>query len=306
MKPPTLTPEELEEISLSKGGNLLSLPVRPFSVPLPKPATALAGRRTLTALLYGDTHFPFHSQPTLDVVMAVAKELQPDHAVHMGDIVDAGHLSEKFKQNPVRKSTLQDEIDMARAHLWQMRKLLPRTRITLLEGNHEERLRRVLWNLEGPARALTLLTKVQKALTWPVLFDLESVGIDFVPYDEQTKLSLFPRFLVKHGTVVRQKSAYTASAEWLKYGKSGASGHTHRLGIFYHRDHNGSHVWVETGCTCSLDPEYTNDPDWQQGLVVLTFDTTTGAVQVEPIYVHNGTAMWRGKMYGASHTKRSK
>lgn len=306
MKSPPLTPEELEEISLSKGGHLLQLPVRPFAVPFPKPAVKIGGRQTLTVLLYGDTHFPYQSQPTLDVVMAVAKDLQPDHVVHMGDLVDSGHLSEKFKQDPLRKTTLQDEIDQARAHLWQMRKLLPNSPITLLEGNHEERLRRVLWNLEGPARALALLTKVQKTLTWPVLLGLDEIGVNFVPVDEQTKLNLFPRFLVKHGTVVRQKSAYTASAEWLKYGKSGASGHTHRLGIFYHRDHNGSHVWVETGCTCSLDPDYTNDPDWQQGFVVLTFDTKTGAVQVEPIYVHNGTAMWRGKMYGASASKRSK
>lgn len=305
MKSPVLTAQELEEISHAKGGDLLELPVRPFMPRLPAPAVNLKGRKTVTALLYGDTHFPYHNQPALDVVQGIARDLKPDYLVHMGDLVDAGSLSAKFRQNPLLKTTLQDEINMGRDHLWQMRKILPKAEFVLLEGNHEERLRRVLWNLEGPAMAMALLTKVQRVLTWPVLLDLDGIGVKFVPVDDQTKASFLPRFILKHGTVVRQKSAYTASAEWTKYGKSGASGHTHRLGLFYHRDHNGSHVWVETGCTCSLDPEYTNDPDWQQGCVVLTFDTATGAVQVEPIYIHNGTAMWRGKMY-APPTRKEK
>lgn len=297
-RPPALTSGEIADISLSKGGDLLEIPVRPFAVTHPFPAASLKGRKTVTALLYGDTHFPFHSVETLAVVQAVGLDLKPDVIVHMGDLLDAGHLSEKFKQDPNRTTTLQDEIDLARQHLGEMRGLFPKAVIQVLEGNHEERMRRALWNVEGPAKALTLLTKVQRTLTWPVLLDLGNIGVEWVSHDEQTKRGLLPRFILKHGTVVRQKSGYTASAEWTKYGKSGASGHTHRLGVFYHRDHNGSHVWVETGCTCALDPDYTTDPDWQNGCVVLTFDTETGAVQVEPVYIHNGTAMWRGKFYG--------
>jgi hypothetical protein len=160
-------------------------------------------------------------------------------------------------------------------------------------------MKRVLWNLEGPARALSLLTNMQKNSHGPKLLSLDELDIEFVAYDEQSKHKFLPKFLLKHGNVVRQKSGYTANAEHSKYGMSGASGHTHRLSQFYHRDHNGNHVWLETGSTCDLNPEYTPDPDWQNGFVVLTLHRETGAFQAESVYIHNGNAIYRGKEYVA-------
>jgi hypothetical protein len=80
---------------------------------------------------------------------------------------------------------------------------------------------------------------------------------------------------------------------------SGASGHTHRLSQFYHRDHNGNHVWLETGSTCDLNPEYTPDPDWQNGCVVLTLHRDTGAFQAQTTYIHNGNAIFERREYTA-------
>jgi predicted phosphodiesterase len=254
---------------------------------------------TITALLWGDTHFPNQCDLTLKVVAAIAKEIQPDVLCHMGDLIDSTDLSVKFKKNPARKETLQDEINMGRAHLAQMRVLCPEAQFILLEGNHEERMTRVLWDMEGPARALSQLTDAKRVLTWPYLLGLEEMGIQFVPYGEQSKHIFLPKFLLKHGNVVRQNSGYTANAEHRKYAMSGASGHTHRLAQFYHRDHNGNHVWLETGCTCSLEPEYTPDPDWQNGCVVLTLHRKTGAFQAESVYIHKGNAVFRGKEYNA-------
>jgi hypothetical protein len=110
---------------------------------------------------------------------------------------------------------------------------------------------------------------------------------------------LLPKFILKHGNVVRKWSGWSAKGEWERYGKSGASGHVHRLGMFFHRDWNGNHVWAETGCLCSLNPDYMRDPDWQQGFVVASFERSTGAFQVEPVYIHRGNAVWRGKVYRA-------
>lgn len=282
-----------------KRGDILDLPVRPLSVSIPAPAEA-RNAPFITALLWGDTHFPNHCPQSLSIVRAIAEDVQPDMLVHMGDLVDATDLSEKFKKNPARQETLQDEINMARQHLALMRLAVPHARFVLLEGNHEERATRVLWNMEGPARVLSQLTEVRKVLTWPVLLGLDALHIEWVPYGEQSRFaSGLPKFILKHGNTVRQLSSYTAHAEWKKYGKSGASGHTHRLGQFYHRDHNGNHVWLETGCTCSLRPEYTPDPDWQNGAVLLTLHRKTGAFQAESIYIHNGNAIFRGKEYVA-------
>jgi len=277
---------------------ILDVPIRPLGVPMPMAAVAPEGE-TSTALLYGDTHFPNQDDRALSIVGQIAAALKPDVLVHMGDLLDC-YLLSRFDKNPERMESLQDEINMARQHLAQMRLLTPNSQFILLEGNHCDRLRRTLWNLEGTAKALTSLTNFRKSLTWPSLLGLSELGVTFAPYDgAQSKQKFLPKWILKHGTIIRKFSGYTARGEMEKYGRSGASGHTHRLGAHFHQDHNGNHCWVETGCTCSLNPEYMVDPDWQQGCVVLTFEPTTGAFQAEPIYIHNGLAVWRGRVYRA-------
>lgn len=270
---------------------------RPLTFRAAKPAARKAGR-FIKAFLYGDTHFPFADQRAIGVVQAVSVDHRPDVLVHMGDLLDCYTLS-RWDKNPERKETLQDEINQARLHLAQMRDLHPNARFIYLEGNHEDRLRRILWNLEGPAAVLAQLTAFKKHITWPSLLGLADLHIEFVPYAEQSRRTVLPKFILKHGTLVRGRSAYTANGEWSKYGKSGASGHTHRLGAFFHRDHNGNHGWMETGCTCRLDPEYMVDPDWQQGALTVTFDLKTGAPDFNPVYIHDGTTIWRDNWYAA-------
>lgn len=278
----------------------LAVPVRPLAVPMP-PKVEVSGHRgdTITGLLYGDSHFPFQDDRVLSIVGQIAEHLQPDTIVHMGDLLDCYALS-AYDKDPARVDSLQDEIDQGRVHLAQMRLRAPDAAFILLEGNHEDRLRRTVWNLPGQAAALAKLRVFQQAMTWPTLLGLDELGITFVPYDSrQAKFKVFPKWILKHGTLVRKHSAYTARGEWEKYGRSGSSGHTHRLGAYFHSDHNGSHCWVETGCTCTLEPEYTPDPNWQAGCVVVTFEKTTGAFQAEPVYIHNGLAVWRGRVYRA-------
>lgn len=274
----------------------LDAQVKPLSVTIPDGAPRTIGK-TIRALLYGDTHYPFQDDDVLAIIQAIAKDEQPDFIIHKGDLLDCRHIS-RFDKDPRRKETQQDEIDMARKHLAAMRLTCPDARFVYLEGNHEDRLRKALWQLDGPAAVLAGLRVVQKALTWPVLLGLDELRIEFFPYGEQTKANILPKFITKHGSLVRKTSGATASAEQAKYNKSGSSGHTHRLGAIWHRDSNGSHVWLETGCTCLLDPEYCQDPDWQNGCVFLTFDAETGAVTPEPVFIHNGLGVFRGKTYG--------
>lgn len=277
----------------------MDVPVRPLTVTFKKPAKTKKGK-CLTALLYGDTHHGFQCEKTLSVVEAIAKAIQPDVLVDMGDGVDAGHLSDKFRQDPMRTSSLQDEINAKRKQLARYRKACPNARYYYREGNHEERLRRTMWNLEGPAKSLIQLDISQRNLTWPVLLGLEDLHIEFTPYDEQTVAGqeILPKFIVKHGTRISQQSGYTATAELRRYNRSGASGHVHRLGAIWRRDHAGQHVWVETGCCADLrKTPGAKDPDWQNGCVVLTFEKKTGAVQVEMVEIRDGHTLFRGREY---------
>ncbi|MGE0278315.1 MAG: metallophosphoesterase [Nitrospiraceae bacterium] len=252
----------------------------------------------ITGVIYGDTHGQFIDEEAEAILHGILLDFQPHVVVHVGDAVDCYSIS-KFDKDPNRKESLQDEIDHARRHLARTRAMVPSSAFFLLEGNHEDRLRRAIWGSSGPQREVLKLREVQKAMTWPTLLQTDQLGIEFVSTFEQPKRDIFPKFLVKHGEVVRKWGGTTAQGEYLKYGKSGASGHIHRLATFMHRDHNGNHMWAESGCLCGLDPAYMRDPDWQQGLLVVSFERETGAFQVEPIYIHRGLAIWRGKAYRA-------
>jgi predicted phosphodiesterase len=271
----------------------------PFEVCYPDVALPQESETIITGLIYGDTHGQFIDRAAEEVLLAVASRYQPQVVVHVGDGVDSYTISQ-FDKDPERKEDFQDEIDHGRRHLARVRHVVPDSTFFYLEGNHEDRLRRAIWKSDKAMRQIAKLRAFRGAITWPNLLQLGDLGIEWVGAREQSRKVIFPKFIVKHGTIVRKWSSWTAKGEWEKYGKSGASGHTHRLGTFFHRDHNGNHVWTETGCLCDLNPDYLVDPDWQNGFLVVTFEQSTGAFQMEPVYIHHGSAVWRGQRYLAS------
>lgn len=281
---------ELHQANPSTTGSTLT--VAPFAVPIPAPATLSPGG--LVAVILPDTHIGMEDPRAIAVAMAIVQEAQPDIVVHLGDLLDAYWLS-RFDKDPANPTRLQDEIDGARVFLHQVAQLAPQARRVLLEGNHERRLTKAIWGMPGTAAEIGRLTAFREAITWPRLLDLDAIGWEWVPEQQQSKVELLPGLITKHGTVVRKWSALSAQGEWQRYSVSGVSGHTHRLGAFYHADRNGSHVWVECGCLCSTDPEYAADPDWQQGLVVITWSEDGTRYNVEPIYIQGGRAVWRGR-----------
>lgn len=277
--------------------DILEIPPRPFAVPLPRTIVPTT-KRLRTAVVYSDTHVPYHDDKALVVVQSIVRDLQPDVLVHLGDLLDCYSLS-RFSRDPLRASGMQHEIDLARVHLHQMRQLAPHAECWLLEGNHEDRLRRTIWDMPGGAAELARLTAFQKAMTWPELLGLNEIGWQFVSCADQSRTEIIPKLILKHGNVVRKWSGWSGKGEWEKYGKGGMSGHVHRLGSFYHRDHHGAHAWFEVGCTCTIDPEYLRDPDWQQGCAVVTWDPDTLWYNVELVYIQDGKAMHRDQQYAA-------
>jgi hypothetical protein len=282
------------------GGNNLFFdnPIRPLDVPIPPQVVRPVGN-VRTAMLYGDSQFPFQDDDALSIVHQITQDLKPDTIVYMGDGVDCYSISD-YDRNPYRRFNIQDEINQFRRHLAMVRITNPDASIHYLEGNHEDRFRRLLWRLKGTASELLNLDIIKRDLTWPALLGLGELGISFYKYDgSQAHNSILPKFTLIHGNLVRKFGGYSARGEMEKYGTSGASGHCHRLGLTAHAKKDGSYLWAETGCTCQLNAEYTQNPDWQHGCVVATFDTETGAPSLEPVYIYNGLAVWRGNIYRA-------
>lgn len=275
--------------------DVLTLPPHDFAVPIPEALPQPFPMGT-TAIWTCDWHLPFEDRAAIRCALAVAHALQPDHFILGGDGLDCWQIS-NFDKNPDRMDRLQDSINALRIDLHQIRQLCPTAICTYLEGNHEARLTKLLWGLEGAARELPRLDDIREAATWPHLLRLNDIGWRWVGVREQSRADVLPRIICKHGDVVRKHSGWTARAESERYSRATVSGHTHRLGAYYVRDANGVVQAWEGGCLCSLEQEYCVDPNWQQGFLVYSWSADLALMSVEPVSIRDGRCVWRGHEY---------
>ena len=245
-----------------------------------------------TAVILQDTHHPFHDQRIIHEVELFLEELQPGLILYPGDMGDF-YPASKFDSNPKRANDLQKDLDMSAGLFERQRAICPNARMIEEDGNHEERLRKYLWS---KAQALASL----RCLTVEGLYRLKENEVEHVPYGEGILIN--GNFLVTHGDIVRVHSGYTAKAMGDKHGESGICGHCHRGGNSLKTKRYGIYGWWENFCLCSLKPEYTNNPDWQQGFSVVTFKH--GRFWVQPIQVIKGKFIYGDKVWGSGGKKR--
>jgi predicted phosphodiesterase len=218
-----------------------------------------------------DLHIPFHDKKTIEVFLKFLKDVKIDKLVIAGDLLDFYELS-TFDKDPMRKYTIQDEIDKCYDVLKEFKKYC--SEIHFIKGNHENRLKKFLW--KNPSLASIKVLELSK------LLNLDTLGIVYHDFEY-----IYRNFRFTHGTIVRQESGATAKAELLKYGSSMGSGHTHRLGFYIKTDARGTVGAYEGGCMCELNPEYIQGtPNWQQGFLVYNFDNNRFFCQVVPILDH--------------------
>lgn len=98
-------------------------------------------------------------------------------------------------------------------------------------------------------------------------------------------------FMFKHGSRLGNKSGLSAIKELEAHYLSGATGHVHKLARYSVRKSKRRFLWLETGCLCSLDPEYMIDPDWEQGIGIVTFEK--GKLKNAQVYpIVNGAVLY--------------
>lgn len=241
-----------------------------------------------------DEHFPYQDDRARSVALQIVRDFKPDIRITGSDGMDFYNVS-KYDKNPMRiKAGLQDEIDAWQAGQREWRDAAPKATPFYLLGNHEDRLRRYLWNhpeLYG-----------LEALTIPNLLNFPSLGIEWKGESFHEELDL-DSVVVKHGSLVRKHSAYTARGELENefYSISVMTGHTHRGGTHYARTRRGPVTAVECFCLCGLNPEYVKSPNWQHGIVLATIQNHIPLPSIEsiPFYPAGNkiAAVWRGKEY---------
>ncbi len=209
-------------------------------------------------VITNDWQIPFHDEPVLDLVIDFIRDLKPYGIILNGDIIDAYQLSE-FSKDPLEKSNVVTEQRIVRKYMGKLESIKEKW---WHGGNHEDRLRRYIWNHAPKFAGL-------EEMTFTHLFHLKDHGFQWKEYGGYQYLG---KLMVTHGSLVSKHSGQTGRAHMEKYGTSILVGHTHRLGVYYRRDVRGIHAAYENGCLCQLNPEYDQFPNWMQGFSVVHVD----------------------------------
>jgi predicted phosphodiesterase len=239
-----------------------------------------------TIAVVGDHHFPYQDQKTQSLINRFLTELQPNYLIYNGDLCDFYQVS-VFAKDPNRISKLQEDIDMVTQMFESHKQTLPDTQLIMIAGTHEYRFEKFLWSRAAELSSLS-------CLTIPELYKLDRYEIKYIPFEQGLLINKV--FLVLHGDIASIHSAYTAKRQYEKHGGCGMCNHTHRGGSFYKRDRFGTWGWWENFCTCSLDPDWIRNPNWQQGFSLVHF-TDHKRFWIEQIPIVDYAFLYGGRLY---------
>jgi hypothetical protein len=275
--------------------DMLELPPRPFEVPIPVNVVPIAGK-AVRAVVLGDRQVPFHDARAMQVARSIIRDVNPHILLDMGDGLDCWQISD-YDNDPGRTNTLQDDIDAEKVEMHHMADAAPNAARWRLEGNHEDRLRKLIWRLPGGAQRLNSLRVFRQTMTIPYLLGMHESGWTYVPTGVQSRTNILPKLITIHGhqlggsTTVEGANARKAIQ---KYGRSCVVGHHHRACVLARRDHNGQSFGIETGCLCLLDGQpYGEDFNWQQAVTVIDWTKDHRVMAVTQVHIREGRALWQ-------------
>ena len=248
---------------------------------------------------HASRRFPSHDPNAIRCAVEVAKAVQPDQIIQLGDLLDLAPWSIKWPRPPKTMSTTQPALQAAHDFLADLREACPNSTIQVIEGNHEERIQRALVALLGEAVDLTPIGSTNAAMSIPTLLSLDSLGVEYLPGYPHAQVWVGDT-QVHHGKVVGAGGGTTASKILKATSHSQMYGHIHRIELASRSitDKDGKRiVWAGSpGTLARTDgtvPGSDPDCDWQQGLILLHVGED-GAATPELIPIRDGRVAFRG------------
>lgn len=263
---------------------------------VPKSTEVSVEEKRILELVASDIHFPYEDAPAYQLLLDVAKDLQPDIFVLLGDILDCYAVSAHDKDaNRGTPAAFKEELIYAKAKLTEIRELLPNARIIFKEGNHETRLSRYIVK-NAPA-----LSNIG-AITLPELLDLNSLNIEWIGNDERLQIGRLHHI---HGNEIGGSGQSPARLKYNRMLCNVIFGHLHTRDKHRARAYDGQQhgAWANP-CLCNLKAEYVHHAaNWSLGFTLIDHDTDR-SFQVEEIEVikphddaRTGKCNVRGKIY---------
>lgn len=191
------------------------------------------GRTTTERILFvPDTHAPFHDRKSWALLLAVAKQLKPQHVVVLGDFIDCYSISQHDK-DPGRVNALEDELHSAKGLLLDLERVTPSAKLYFVEGNHEHRLQRYVWKRAPELHGMLDMKKLlipSNRWKYTKYGDSCQIGKLYVTHDEGN---------AGDQAHVRARSTFEGNV---------VIGHTHRMAVSYRGNAKGkAHVGAMFG-----------------------------------------------------------
>lgn len=264
--------------------------------------------------IIADLQWPYIDREALDVTCQILRDRKPDTLIIGGDMLDLSAWS-KYEQMPEWATVTQQSIIEIHQFLAKLRKMLPETRIIVVEGNHERRMPTMLLT---NAKAAYGLKRADDIEGWPVmsityLTAMDDLGVEYVDGFPANTIWITPELQFKHRAKGRGAKAVADNERY-----STVYGDNHRVESSYktYQTHEGAKTYgvFGVGCLCRLDghvpsvnsgrhldgsPVVAYPENWQQGIMLIDHheDGSFNANQIFIDTFNNHRAIYNNKVY---------
>ena len=275
--------------------------------PLPKPKKRKKAK-VRTAVVLSDFHAPHHDKTLFALTCEYLADEQPDQIIVNGGLMDAATVSRhRVIPGGGYDNPIQENIDSAYGILRQIRTTCPDAEITLIRGNHDERIEHALIDNVVALFRVRAAGEEVPALSLRNLLRLDELRINYIdePWD-RAKVQVLDnhRLASRHGYSTTKNPGAKILAD---LSGSTIQGHSHRLSAYYHTSHHPEEgpetraAW-EAGCMCQIGDGlgYTVEPQWTQGfLIVKSWPDSDDFTAAPAIYLPGRLLLPDGRRYTA-------
>lgn len=220
-----------------------------------------SGNEYESAIVLNDFHIPHHDLKAVGITLQVVSDIKPKTIFINGDFIDCFMLS-RFTKHPKHGVSLAREFELGRRLLSDYRKAAPDSRIVFIYGNHEWRMEKFILDQATALHGLEGISVAEQ-------LHFKEYGIEAVNMNSREQFYQYGKLWIGHFDRVNKHAGYTAKNLIDDKGVSLIQGHTHRMGHSSKKQYDQVIGGWENGCLCTLDPDYTNKPNWQHGFAVV-------------------------------------
>lgn len=262
-----------------------------------------------------DDLVPIHDEAAIAAFIELAKDLQPNELINLGDTVDLSSLSRFAKDSDHFYRTLGPSFQRIHDIYAQLRSDNPDAKITEVDSNHHKRLTdfvlKQMPDFYGVRQAGSQPDDYP-VMTYPYLANLKHVGVNWVGGYGAAEYQYKDDLAFIHGQFAVSNGSTAAKLSKANPDRNIVQGHKHSMELHYRTTRLGKYLGaMVVGAMCRIDgyvPSYHSSvnemgtpvnytEDWQTGISVIR-DYGNGQYQFDQIPIVNGKLFYNGKEYG--------